>query len=265
MQHSPDKQQNSAAQTAEHFLKFVDHLQILDRESELRENLLNELNHSLSNMKDFFRNCDPKDPNVIRLAKLLKSEINKVASQNAIGQSNQIDDSLFGYFSKLSEEFDVINSRVDPRPVSGNLANSSLLEHSGLYSDFYRHLNRDPRRASTVKAQLEESQFQVIYDNLERTYKPRLVSMGIEDNGNVNEGLEALLEGFSGFLQQVRGTLRGATEHVKKSFEGRVAAFEGKWGEVLRHMILGNVKLEARRQRTGGELFFRDKVSPGTE
>ena len=268
MQHSSKKQASSPAETAEHFLKFIDHLQILDRETELKENLLEGLNESLKNLKKFFKTCDPKDPHVIRLAKLLKEEISKIANQkNSQSNNTSGDEDVFVYFSKLSEEFDTINSRMERGSQFSRVSFAS--NGSNLYLDFYKRMGEKPKKTLPTVisdremfiSDLEESEFQNVYDNLEQTYKPKLVKMDIEGNRNINQGLEALLEGFSGFLGQIRKTFEIDSQiQIKKSLESRIGNFESKWKEVIHQMILGNVRLEAKKLQAGEDLFFKNKV-----
>jgi hypothetical protein len=232
----------------------------------LKENLLQKLNENLKNLKHFFKTCDPKDPNIIKIARMLRGEINKLSQNRSFSQNNsQLDEDLFVYFSKLSEEFEMIPSRLEQeRRLSKNSFSS---ETSNMFKEFYGKLGaKNPltpvmSENDLFNSNFEESEFQNIYDNLERTYQPKLARMDIEENGSVNEGLEVLLENFSGFLNQIRRTVDSTSQkHVKKSFESRIGTFENKWKEVVHQMILGNVRLEAKKLQHNGDIFFQNKV-----
>ena len=87
--------------------------------------------------------------------------------------------------------------------------------------------------------------------------------MDIEENGSINESFEALLENFSGFLGQIRRTMEESShKRIQKSFESRIGTFESKWKEVIHQLILGNVRLEAKKLQHDGQLFFQNKVFP---
>jgi hypothetical protein len=180
-----------------------------------------------------------------------------------------MNEDLFVYFSKLSEEFDMISSRVDSQSPSTQFKNSFGSENSNLYLDFYKQINQRQKNIlptivsekELFNSNLEDSEFHNVYENLERMYKPKMIQMDIEENGNLNEGLEALLEGFSGFLRQIRNTFStDSHELIKKSFDSRMEAYESKWKEIIHQMILGNVKLESKKSQIGGDIFFQNKV-----